>query len=205
MNREDRRAEYLAGSRENGADAGLDSLRAVLADESTWAVPPQSIFDQLIDHIGSERRHATRPGRPWSLRLWLRLGFAALAIAIVVVAWAAFSGSPEARVTLAGTELEPSATGVAQLFQTGAGWSIEIDLADLPPADDDYYYEAWVWNDTGDGVSIGTFHLRGGPEPVQMWAGVDVAEYPWIWITLQREGGGAEVSDWVVMRGKLEP
>lgn len=205
MNREDRRAEYLAGSQDNGADARLNSLRAVLADETTWAVPPQSVLDQLIDRIGSERADSARPARRWTLQLWPRLAFAVLAIAVVAVAWVAFSDSPQARVTLAGTELEPSANGIAQLSPTGAGWSIEIEVADLPPAGDGYYYEAWVWNETGDGVSIGTFHLRGGPEPVQMWAGVDVAEYPWIWISLQREGGGAEVSDQVVMRGKLDP
>lgn len=204
-NREDRSAAYLAGDRHDGPDSRLDSLRAVLAEGMTWAVPPQSVLDELIDSIGSERTEPDRPVSRRSFRLWPRLAFGTMTLAVVALVWVALSGGTAAVVTLAGTDLEPAANGVAQLSQTGAGWSIEIDVADLPPADTGYYYEAWVWNDTGDGVSIGTFHLRGGPEPVQLWAGVDVADYPWIWITLQKEGAGAAVSDQVVMRGRIEP
>jgi hypothetical protein len=86
---------------------------------------------------------------------------------------------------------------------TDAGWWIRLDVTDLPPAPDGMYYEGWVWSDAGEGVSIGTFHLRGGDAPVVLWSGVPLAEYPSIWVTLEDEEEGPEASDLVVMTGRL--
>jgi hypothetical protein len=61
-----------------------------------------------------------------------------------------------------------------------------------------------MWNDEGEGVSIGTFHLRGGEEPVILWSGVDPADYPAIWVTREPEDGDPGASDQVVMRGRIE-
>jgi hypothetical protein len=51
-------------------------------------------------------------------------------------------------------------------------------------------------------VSIGTFHLRGDPEPIVLWSGVDPASYPAIWVTLEDEDGDPSASESVVMRGR---
>jgi hypothetical protein len=45
--------------------------------------------------------------------------------------------------------------------------------------------------------------LRTANEPVTLWAGVDISQYPSIWISVQTEGAGNEVSDQIVMRGRL--
>jgi len=115
-----------------------------------------------------------------------------------------FSSPDEQVVAIAGTELQPDATGQAAIRQTESGWWIRLDVEDLPAADDGTYYEGWVWNDEGEGVSIGTFHFRGGERSVVLWSGVDPADYPAIWVTLEDEDGDPSASDRVVMRGSPE-
>lgn len=202
----DRQAEYLATgagdipeNREN-----LDAARRVLSSAAAWGVPPDSVAEEVLGEI----RDQTNPFRESRRRISpMRLLAAVLTLGAVVLATVLGLGSLRdgTRVDLEGTELLPTATGTAWLEPTDAGWSIWIDLSGLPPADDGYYYEGWVWSDDGDGVSIGTFHLRNGPERLSLWSGVDVADYPSIWISLQAEGGGPAVSDEIVMRGRLEP
>jgi hypothetical protein len=103
---------------------------------------------------------------------------------------------------MAGTQLQPDAAGEAEIEATDAGWFIKLDLENLPAADEGTYYEGWVWSDDGDGVSIGTFHLRGGDHSVTLWSGVDPADYPAIWVTLEDEDGDPSASDRVVLRGR---
>jgi hypothetical protein len=202
----DLEATYLAtGTGDTPEEkAHLDEVRRTLAEETTWEVPPQSVADGVLNEIRAETNPFDTPARRSSVP---RLLAAALALGTILLVTALALGTFEkgTQVTLAGTELQPAATGSAWLEPTDAGWAIRIDLEDLPPADDGYYYEGWVWSDDGEGVSIGTFHLRNGMEPLQLWAGVDVLEYPSIWISLQAEGGGPQVSEEIVMRGRLEP
>ncbi len=191
---------------ERQGDVELARVQRVLSDRSTWATPPQSGAEDLLANIRAEREGSRHKRTTWLGRFWPRVAFG-LAAVVLVGRVAAVLLAPEGitdQILLSGTELEPTATGTAALIATGSGWSIRLDLSDLPPAGPGYYYEGWVWNEAGEGVSIGTFHLRGGPEPIQLWAGVDVDAYPWIWITLQEEGAGPVVSDEIVMRGMRE-
>jgi hypothetical protein len=104
---------------------------------------------------------------------------------------------------MSGTELAPSAAGTASLRPTSSGWYIRLDVSGLPAAPLGSYYEGWVWSDD-EGVSIGTFHLRDDSDPVVLWSGVDVAEYPAIWVTLEDEGAGPQASDQIMMKGRLD-
>jgi hypothetical protein len=106
-------------------------------------------------------------------------------------------------VAMTGTELEAEASGEAVVGRTDAGWWIELDVTGLPPAPEGSYYEGWVWSDEGEGVSIGTFHLRGDEMPIMLWSGVPLAEYPSIWVTLESEAEGPEASDEIVMTGRI--
>lgn len=201
----DSEARYLATGTGDAPEekAHLDSVRRTLADEATWEIPPQSVADGVLNEIRAETNPFDVPARRPSVP---RLLAAALTLGAILLVTALALGSFDrgTQVALAGTELQPAATGSAWLEPTDAGWAIRIDLEDLPPAEAGYYYEGWVWSDDGEGVSIGTFHLRNGMEPLQLWAGVDVLEYPSIWISLQAEGGGPQVSEEIVMRGRLE-
>lgn len=201
MSTEDRNAEYLADweGHPSGQSERLDATRAALRDPVAWALPPPETETDVLSAIRAE---ATRSFDS-SWRAWIPRIAAVAAVSLAAVALLALwpTGS---RLNLIGTELAPRATGVARLDPTGSGWAIQIELSDLPAAEPGTYYEGWVWSDEGQGVSIGTFHLRGANKPVTLWAGVDVKEYPSIWISLQDEGGGNEVSDRIVMRGRLD-
>jgi hypothetical protein len=200
MNFDDQNAEYLASGEghPSGQREKLDAVRVALGGPSTWATPPPDVESAVVASIQS--------GAPDSDSLlwggWFPrvAAFAAVALAAVVlmVLWPAGT-----TVDLIGTELIPQASGVATLDSTGSGWSIEVDLEGVPPAHPGTYSEGWVWSDDGKGVSIGTFHLRTANEPVNLWAGVDISQYPSIWISVQTEGAGNEVSDQIVMRGRL--
>jgi hypothetical protein len=199
-------AEYLAsGAGQMPEDAErLDLIRDVLGREATWAEPPPEVADRLLTAIEANR--PPRESEPATSRRWLGpvaavVGVAAIAI-LVVGLTGVFSSPDQQIVAIAGTDLQPGATGEAAIREAESGWWIRLDIADLPAADVGTYYEGWVWNDQGDGVSIGTFHLRGDPEPVVLWSGVDPANYPAIWVTLEDEDGDPSASDRVVMRGR---
>ena len=201
MMERDKRARFVEQGSE-GDDPRSDAVRRALGDPVTWDEPPHTIADGVLAGIKAGDNPLFHTGRRPT---WRRFGLAAAAVTVVILLLGFLGSSgPDAVVNLAGTELEPSASGRALLEPTDAGWSIRLELQDLPPADEGFYYEGWVWSDQGDGVSIGTFHLRDGSHPLNMWAGVDVEAYPSIWISLQAEGEGNEVSDRIVMVGRLE-
>lgn len=202
----DRQAEYLATGAGEAPEnrQSLDAARQVLSSAAAWGVPPDSVAEEVLGEI----RARTNPFQESRGRISpMRLLAAVMTLGAILLVTVLGLGSLRdgTRVELAGTELLPTASGTAWLEPTDAGWSIRIDLDGLPPADDGYYYEGWVWSDDGDGVSIGTFHLRNGLERLSLWSGVDVADYPSIWISLQAEGGGPAVSNEIVMRGRLDP
>jgi hypothetical protein len=200
------RADYLASaSGQLPPDAErLDLIRDVLGRDATWAEPPPEVADRLLAAIEAERP----PSVPetGSSRRWLGMTAAVVGVAAVTIVVAGLAGvftSPDEQiVAIAGTELEPTASGEAAIREAESGWWIRLDVEDLPAAEIGTYYEGWVWNDQGDGVSIGTFHLRGDSEPVVLWSGVDPADYPAIWVTLEEEDGDPAASEQVVMRGR---
>lgn len=205
----DDRARYLArGSPEKAADhARLDMIRAILAEEATWAEAPPEVGDAILGVIGRERRPMSeRVGHRTSLWHWAAAiaaaGFAVVAL-VIGLAGETNGQRDEVVVAMEGTDLQTNAVGQATLRPRGSGWWIRLELTDLPAAPDGTYYEGWVWSDEGDGVSIGTFHLRGEPDPVILWSGVEPADYPSIWVTLEDEDGDASASDRIVMWGRI--
>lgn len=201
------RANYLAsGSGPEPTDAErLDLLRDVLSREATWAEAPPEVADRVFATIRSEtppKSVAPTRDRPrWLAPVAAVIGLAAV-VALIAGLTGVFSPTVEQFIAMEGTDLQPEATGQAAIRETDSGWWIRLDISDLPPADEGTYYEGWVWNDDGDGVSIGTFHLRGGDESVALWSGVDPASYPAIWVTLEDEDGDPGASDRIVMWGR---
>lgn len=202
------RAEYLAsGSGEKPADhERLDLIRAILGKQATWSEPPPEVGDAVLTAIatgaGPVPTHTTKNRRWWP---WAAAAAAGAAVIAVVLGLTGVIGDQpsETVVAIEGTELEAGATGEATLGPAESGWWIRLNVDGLQPAPAGTYYEGWVWSDQGDGVSIGTFHLRGEKGPVTLWSGVDPADYPSIWVTLEDEDGDASASDRVVMRGRI--
>lgn len=187
------------------------ALASMLGSAAVWADPAPGIEDGLVAEIGAEigaRPHVPAPpGR--SDRRHLRLLGAAAALFLVAGVGIAllFADDDDTTtvVALSGTDLAPGASAEAELSDVDAGLLVVLDVSDLPPAEPGTYYQGWVRNDDGDAITIGTFHLRGGDDEVNLWAGVSSSEYPIITVTIQEEGAGAESSGMVVLRGRLDP
>lgn len=197
------RINYLeSGSGEPPDRERLDAIRARLGEEAIWAEPPTRVGDELMDEVAAAAQPpAMRRRSPW-LAVAVILG--ALVVALAAAAAGLLGEPAETVIAMTGTDLEPTAIGEVAIRSTGSGWWIRLEVDGLPPADEGTYYEGWVWNDEGEGVSIGTFHLRSDDEPVILWSGVDPDDYPSVGVTLEDEDGDPSASDRVVMRGRTD-
>jgi Anti-sigma-K factor rskA len=204
MSSEDWRVRHLeSGPAGSEANDRLDLIREILADPATWTDPPSRVIEQVSAEIGAGTDLITpSSGR----RRWMAASIAALVLLVVALGVAGLIDRPSDTVaiqaSMVGTELAPEAHGTASLEETPSGWWIRLVVEGLPPAPEGSYYQGWVWRQ-GEGVSIGTFHLRGGSDPVILWSGVDVADYPSVWVTLEEEGAGPAASDEVMLRGDV--
>ncbi len=111
-------------------------------------------------------------------------------------------GEETVEFALEGTDLAPTATAAAEVSETPLGTRIVLDVSGLPPAEPGTYYEAWMRTGPEEGVSAGTFHLRGGDGDIELWSGVTLDDYPLITVTIQPEGESAS-SGVVVLIGRL--
>jgi hypothetical protein len=206
-------AEYLEqGAQEPGpyapdaasADAAR-RLRGLLADPDGWAEPPAGLLAQITASIDSERATPTvGDGRRRQIRgrRTVRAGAVALlAAAAVVIGIVVTRGPATTDVVLAGTRLAPVASATAKLHATPSGLAIELDVSGLPPSPPGYYYQAWMKGPRGT-VTIGTFHLRGGPGTVELWSAVTLADYPAITVTREPEDGNPASSGQVVLTSR---
>lgn len=220
MNNDDRHAEYLEGgtlddSLGDAARPNLDELRRLLATSSTWDDPPPGLADTIVaslrdDHVTPSDAGRGRAARSASSprRRWLQPALAAAAVAVVavgvvlVIGDGGDGGDGGDSFSLAATDVMPEASGRATVEPTGSGLSISLTVEGLSPAEPGTFYQAWMRNDT-DSVPIGTFHSRQADGAIELWSGVDVADYPTMTVTLQQEGAGPESSGVVVLRGAI--
>ena len=110
------------------------------------------------------------------IRPVLRVPFVAVAVVVVGIVLMARGSTEGTTFALEGTDAQPGASANVVISATPAGLKILLDTEGLPGAPDGYMYEAWVGDDT-IGVSAGTFHLRGGDGPIELWAGVTGPEF----------------------------
>ncbi|MGH1504235.1 MAG: anti-sigma factor [Acidimicrobiales bacterium] len=153
----------------------------------------------------SERETALQSAqRRWSLGPTL-LSAAAGAL-FAVLSWGAIQAirtETGTELALAGTDLAPTASADVNVVVGELGTRIDLTVTGLEPAPDGFYYEAWLRKSPEVGVSAGTFHLRGGDGEVELWAGVDPADYPLLTVTLQPEAAEASSGE-VVLKGTVE-
>ena len=206
-------AEYLErGAEEPGpyapdaasADAAR-RLRALLADPDGWAEPPAGLLGQILAGTGTGTGSAAGRDdrrRQIQIRRTVRAGAAALlAAAAVVIGIVVTRGPATTDVVLAGTRLAPAASATAKLHATPSGLAIELDVSKLPPSPPGFYYQAWMKGPHGL-VTIGTFHMRGGPGTVELWSAVSLADYPVITVTREPEDGNPASSGQVVLTSR---
>ena len=191
------------------SDDDLAALASLLARAEPWDEPPRELEDAVVAAIcaeaGTAPASASRAERRASA-VWSRsrmLG-AAAAVAIVGVGIVLMTRGSTDGVTFAleGTDAQPDARADVVVSATPAGLKILLDTEGLPGAPDGYMYEAWVGDDT-IAVSAGTFHLRGGHGPIELWAGVTGERFHRLWITLEPIDDDATSSSDARLRGEF--
>jgi hypothetical protein len=197
---------------DGAGDMLTPDIIALLADHETWA-PAPDVADSIVALIRSEATTppvaiaAARARRAATVPRWLKAVAAVVAIAVAgsVVARLAGDDTPtgvaSAASDLTATDLAPGASATATFAATPAGLKIILDVDGLPGAGRDEMYEAWV-SDGTIRVSAGTFHLRGGDAPIELWAGVADPRFHIITVSLEPVDGVAESSGQTVLRGE---
>ncbi|HWM20818.1 MAG TPA: anti-sigma factor [Ilumatobacteraceae bacterium] len=124
-------------------------------------------------------RHRSR----WTRSVVL-MGAAAAAVIAVVATMVVLTGGQDDRETfsmvLEPTDALPAAAGEATLIKTDSGWQIELDATGLPRLDEGDFYQAWLRNEDGTLVPIGTFNEGAD---VVLWAGVSPVLFPTLTVT----------------------
>lgn len=208
----------------------LERFSATLRSAAVWDEPPADLGERIVVQVDALRTagaepadgdRATTPSAPVVLEearrrrpggAWLWPGLAVAAAAVVAFAAGALltgdddgrSFEPVADVELTPTELGGGARADGTVVDAGAGYSISIDVAGLPPAPEGAYYEGWLHDEeTGDWVSVGTFHMRNGDDRVVLWSGVPISRYRELVVTSEVEGSSGDRGD-VLLAGPFE-
>jgi hypothetical protein len=193
------------------SDELLRAVEVALARADVWDDPRLGLEDDIVaairaepvalDAVRTSRERRQIPG-------WLiaTAAVAVLAVGAVVVVRAAGDNreiaSDTTEASLAGTDLAPDATATAFFTPTPAGLKILLDADGLAGATPGHMYEAWI-SDGEIRVSAGTFHLRNGHNPIELWAGTDDPRFHVITVTIEPIDGVAESSGEVVLKGEF--
>jgi hypothetical protein len=167
------------------------------AAEATAA--PASLRAQI-----ERQRRARRSRAPRGLVLAGAAAAAAAAAVAVAVGVGVFGSSPSAQrfhAALGPTGLVPGASGRATLTKTTSGWRIELDATGLPRLDAGRFYEAWLRNEAGVVVPIGTFNEG---RKVTLWAGVSPKDFTTMSVTRERADGDQASSGEKVLVGTVD-
>ena len=155
---------------------------------------PSSLWARIPELRTAHRRH-----RP---RQFILAGAVAASVAAVAIGLAVSSDNSTTtlRAALAPTDLAPGASGGATLEKTSSGWRIELDATGLPRLDSGRFYEAWLKNDAGTLVPIGTFNEG---QDVTLWAGVSPVDFPTLTVTREEADGDQATSGEKVLVGTV--
>ena len=185
------------------------AVETALSRADVWEDPRPGLEDDIVAAIRAEPVRLDSARRSPQRRTFPRWLVAAAAVAViavgaVVVVRLADDNSELAgdttESTLAGTDLAPGAAATAFFTPTPAGLKILLDAEGLAGAKPGEMYEAWI-SDGEIRVSAGTFHLRDGHNPIELWAGTDDPRFHIITVTVEPIDGVAESSGQVVLKG----
>ena len=176
--------------------AEIERVNDVLADPAVWAEPPPYLQEAVVAAIAEE----AGAGRRRRLRVAVA-GIAAavmLAVGIGVGLYLNREQPVEFAASLSGTELSPDASGDVTLTKTPSGWDIRLHATGLPRREDGEFYQAWLKNEDGLLVPIGSFN---DGRDVILWAGVGPGDFPTLTITQEVADGDQASSGLVVLMG----
>jgi hypothetical protein len=190
----------------------ISLLADLLADPSTWAEPRASLEDDVVEAVvngGTGRHLAPQPQRisahRWHQRVAVIGGVAAAALILIALFAGVFMRHTHARISydaqLSATALAPGAHASAGVMHSAAGFRIVLEAHELAPLPPGQYYEAWLKNEQGISVPIGTF--SSSQDYVTLWAGTSPDEFPIICVTKEGADNNQASSDQMVLVGQL--
>ena len=176
--------------------AEIERVQDVLADPAVWIEPPPALQEAVVAAIAEE----AGAGRRRRLRFAV-VGLAAAVLLAVGVSMGVYLNREqpvEFAATLSGTELAPTATGDVTLTKTPSGWDIRLHATGLPRRENGEFYQAWLKNDAGLLVPIGSFN---DGRDVTLWAGVPPSTFSTLTVTQEVADGDQASSGQVVLMG----
>jgi hypothetical protein len=183
-------------------EAGEDSDS--LAGFAPGPVDLAAARDRRLAQEGAGTR-ATSHRRSAGGRRWARPAIlVAAAAAVVAVALTAVlvlrNANPERTfaASLSATELMPGAGGTVTMVRTESGWEILLNAYGLPRLDGGEFYEAWMRNEQGTLIPVGTFNEG---TDVVLWGGVSPQSFPTFTITRESADGDQNSSGQRVLVG----
>jgi anti-sigma-K factor RskA len=181
--------------------AEIERVSDTLADPAVWAVPGPELEERVVAAIAEADRADVTRGPRRGIRYAL-LGLAAailLAVGVAVGVQLNQDDPLQYAASLRGTDLAPEATGEVTMTKTTSGWKIELQATGLPRRADGEFYEAWLKDDSGQLVPIGTFN---DGHDVVLWAGVPPTAFPTLTVTREVADGNQASSGQVVLIGQ---
>jgi hypothetical protein len=186
--------------------AELARVSDLLRDDAVWAEPPADLQERVVTAIAAEQATHQATGQATGRPRWVRYAAGGVAAAVLLAIGAAVgirAAQDDDRVqfaaALSGTELAASAKGDVTLTKTPSGWRIELHATGLPRRADGEFYEAWLKDEAGNLVPIGTFN---DGHDVVLWSGVGPADFPTLTITREVADGNQASSGQVVLVGQ---
>jgi Anti-sigma-K factor rskA, C-terminal len=199
------------GELDPAAAADLSLLAELLGDSSVWAEPREELEDAVVAAVSTaERQPAASAGRRAGARRstgdrWPRIFLAAAAAVVAVFAGAIVASrgasSPDFEGELAATDLAPDARASVEVTQNSGGFRITLDADGLDPLGSGEHYQAWLKDEAGDLVAIGTF--SSSDEAITLWSGESPERFPLLSVTLEAADGDPASSGRVVLAGEL--
>ncbi len=176
--------------------AEIERVQHVLAEPAVWMEPPPGLQEAVVAAIADESGAGRR--RRFQLVVAGVAAAVLLAVGVGVGVYLNREQPVEFAASLSGTELAPDATGDVTLTKTPSGWDIRLHATGLPRREDGEFYEAWLKNDAGLLVPIGTFN---DGRDVTLWAGVPPSAFATLTITQEIADGDQASSGLVVLVG----
>ncbi len=177
--------------------AEIERVHDALADPAVWTEPPPYLQEAVVAAIAEEAGAGRR-----RRRFIVVAGIAAavlLAVGVTVGVYVNREQPVEFAASLSGTELAPDATGDVTLTKTPSGWDIRLHATGLPRREDGEFYQAWLKDDTGLLVPIGSFN---DGRDVTLWAGVPPSSFSTLTVTQEVADGDQASSGQVVLIGQ---
>jgi len=192
------------GTRFDSGDdpGGAANLVELLGDEAMWLEPCPSLETAVVRAVDFARARR-RKARRLAHRVAVGASAVAAACALVFGLTSHHEAHAEFRGTLTATGSLPRVTGSAEIYRSPSGFRVALDAASLPELPAGRFYEAWLADNDGREVPVGTF--SSGRGEITMWSGRASSRFSRITVTLESGDNDQAPSSDVVLAGELRP